>query len=220
MGTLIGEVRYALRQFWLARVFTVTAVLTLALGIGGTTAIFTLIHAVMLRSLPVGDPVAPVPDRRRRLLLRPGRAAGSLGDVLVSAVRAAEGRAAGVRGAHRISGWWRAPQRAASGRGHDVAGRCAPSSSPATTSRRSASARSAAACSTPADDMPAARAGCRDEPSRLAGDLRRRSVGRRRHARRRGPPVHRRRRHAAGILRRDAARRSAGPVDSRCSRSR
>ena len=56
MGTLIGELRYALRQFWAARVFTVTAVLTLALGIGGTTAIFTLIHAVMLRSLPVSDP--------------------------------------------------------------------------------------------------------------------------------------------------------------------
>jgi predicted permease len=37
-------------------VFTVAAVLTLALGIGGTTAIFTLIHAVMLRSLPVADP--------------------------------------------------------------------------------------------------------------------------------------------------------------------
>jgi predicted permease len=56
MGTLIGELRYALRQFWVARVFTATAVLTLALGIGGTTAIFTLMHAVMLRSLPVGDP--------------------------------------------------------------------------------------------------------------------------------------------------------------------
>jgi predicted permease len=56
LGSLLGEVRYALRQFWLARVFTITAVLTLALGIGGTTAIFTLIHAVMLRSLPVGDP--------------------------------------------------------------------------------------------------------------------------------------------------------------------
>src|SRR4029453_711223 len=56
MGTLIGEVRYALRQFRASRVFTVTAVLTLALGIGGTTAIFTLMHAVMLRSLPVGDP--------------------------------------------------------------------------------------------------------------------------------------------------------------------
>jgi len=58
MDTLAGAVRYALRQFWHSRVFTVTAVLTLALGIGGTTAIFTLIHAVMLRSLPVGDPSA------------------------------------------------------------------------------------------------------------------------------------------------------------------
>ena len=56
MSNLIGEVRYALRQFWVARVFTITAVLTLALGIGGTTAIFTLIHAVMLQSLPVSDP--------------------------------------------------------------------------------------------------------------------------------------------------------------------
>jgi predicted permease len=45
-----------MRQFWAARVFTVTAVLTLALGIGGTTAIFTLMHAIMLRSLPVSDP--------------------------------------------------------------------------------------------------------------------------------------------------------------------
>ena len=43
------EVRRSLRQFWEARVFAVTAILTLALGIGGTTAIFTLIHAVMLR---------------------------------------------------------------------------------------------------------------------------------------------------------------------------
>jgi predicted permease len=56
LATLIGDVRHAVRQFWSARVFTVTAVLTLAIGIGGTTAIFTLIHAVMLRSLPVSDP--------------------------------------------------------------------------------------------------------------------------------------------------------------------
>ena len=56
MGSLLGELRYAVRQFWVARVFSVTAILTLALGIGGTTAIFTLMHAVMLRSLPVGDP--------------------------------------------------------------------------------------------------------------------------------------------------------------------
>jgi predicted permease len=54
--SIINEIRYALRQFWLARVFAATAILTLSLGIGGTTAIFTLIHAVMLRSLPVSDP--------------------------------------------------------------------------------------------------------------------------------------------------------------------
>src|SRR5438094_4230323 len=56
MRDLIGGLRYAARQFWQSRVFTIAAVLTLALGIGGTTAIFTLIHAVMLRSLPVADP--------------------------------------------------------------------------------------------------------------------------------------------------------------------
>ncbi len=56
MRNLLFNLRYALRQFRLAPVFTASAVLTLALGIGGTTAIFTLIHAVMLRSLPVSDP--------------------------------------------------------------------------------------------------------------------------------------------------------------------
>jgi predicted permease len=56
MPNLSGNFRYALRQFRLSPVFTAAAVLTLALGIGGTTAIFTLIHAVMLRSLPVSDP--------------------------------------------------------------------------------------------------------------------------------------------------------------------
>src|ERR1700683_5415185 len=56
MQNLLGNLRYALRQFRLSPVFTAAAVLTLALGIGGTTAMFTLIHAVMLRSLPVSDP--------------------------------------------------------------------------------------------------------------------------------------------------------------------
>ncbi|MGC2829363.1 MAG: ABC transporter permease [Candidatus Acidiferrum sp.] len=56
MPSLPGSLRYALRQFRLAPVFTTAAILTLALGIGGTTAIFSLIHAVMLRSLPVSDP--------------------------------------------------------------------------------------------------------------------------------------------------------------------
>jgi len=53
---LLSDLRYAFRQFRLSPVFTITAILTLALGIGGTTAIFSLIHTVMLRSLPVSDP--------------------------------------------------------------------------------------------------------------------------------------------------------------------
>src|SRR3954469_11115152 len=56
MRNVLSNLRYAMRQFRHSPVFTVAAVLTLALGIGGTTAIFTLIHAVMLRSLPVADP--------------------------------------------------------------------------------------------------------------------------------------------------------------------
>src|SRR5471030_2968758 len=58
MENPVSAVRYAIRQFWLSPVFTAAAVLTLALGIGGTTAIFTLIHEVMLRSLPVTDPAS------------------------------------------------------------------------------------------------------------------------------------------------------------------
>jgi putative ABC transport system permease protein len=53
---LIDHVRYAMRQFAHAPGFTGTAVLTLALGIGATTAIFTLVHAVLLKSLPVAKP--------------------------------------------------------------------------------------------------------------------------------------------------------------------
>ena len=56
MQNTLGTLRYTLRQFRRSPVFTSAAILTLALGIGGTTAIFTLIHAVMLRSLPVSDP--------------------------------------------------------------------------------------------------------------------------------------------------------------------
>ncbi|HLG55256.1 MAG TPA: ABC transporter permease [Vicinamibacterales bacterium] len=56
MSPLIRDMTYALRTLRSARVFATTAVLTLALGIGGTTAIFTLMHAVMLKSLPVTDP--------------------------------------------------------------------------------------------------------------------------------------------------------------------
>ena len=56
MQTLRQDLAYALRQMRLSPVFTLTAMLTLALGIGATTAIFSLIDTVMLRSLPVADP--------------------------------------------------------------------------------------------------------------------------------------------------------------------
>jgi predicted permease len=56
MPEVFSNLRYAVRQFRKSPVFTAAAVLTMALGIGGTTAIFTLIHAVMMRSLPVSDP--------------------------------------------------------------------------------------------------------------------------------------------------------------------
>ena len=50
------DLREALRQLRKAPGFTTTAVITLALGIGATTAIFTLVHQVMLKSLPVTKP--------------------------------------------------------------------------------------------------------------------------------------------------------------------
>jgi len=53
---LIQELRHALRQLRKSPGFTFTSVITLALGIGATTAIFTLVHAVMLKSLPVAKP--------------------------------------------------------------------------------------------------------------------------------------------------------------------
>jgi putative ABC transport system permease protein len=53
---MIGDLKQALRQLRRSPGFTATAVLTLALGIGATTAIFSLVQQVMLKSLPVTRP--------------------------------------------------------------------------------------------------------------------------------------------------------------------
>ena len=56
MGNLAQDLRYAIRTFRKSPVFVAVAVLSLALGIGANTAIFTLVDQLLLRLLPVKDP--------------------------------------------------------------------------------------------------------------------------------------------------------------------
>jgi predicted permease len=72
MKTTLQDLRYALRGMKRSPVITAVTALSLALGIGANTAIFTLVNAVILRALPVHDPQALV-------IFGPGDAQGNSG---------------------------------------------------------------------------------------------------------------------------------------------
>jgi predicted permease len=74
LDSIVRDLRYGLRSLFHSPGFAITAVLTLALGIGANTAVFSVMNAVLLRSLPVTDPT-------RLVYLRPSNAPHGTGTI-------------------------------------------------------------------------------------------------------------------------------------------
>ncbi len=100
MGSLVQDLRYGVRMLLKSKAFTAVAVLSLALGIGANTAIFSLINAVMLRMLPVHDP-------RELILLSlagPGRTSNNFNYPLFQRLRENDHFFTGLIAANSVSG--------------------------------------------------------------------------------------------------------------------
>jgi putative ABC transport system permease protein len=116
---IVADVRFALRQLIKSPGFTITAVLTLALGIGATTAIFTLVQQVMLQSLPVARP-----DQLWRIGDQPhccdwGGYSQDSEEQLVPLYRQIQDRFNAIPGVHSVSGATYAPM-SGNQNGHDI----------------------------------------------------------------------------------------------------
>ena len=67
MGTFLHDVRYAVRSLTRERSFSIVAILTLAIALGATSAIFTVVNAILLRPLPYSEPQELLKVRMRNV---------------------------------------------------------------------------------------------------------------------------------------------------------
>src|SRR4051812_6594776 len=142
MESLLRDVRFAARGLLRTPGFTVAAVLALALGIGATTAIFSVVHAVLLRSFGWGDETRLVSVYRTFVGIGSGKGGLSVPELYdLEQAQALDSSAPSIRAPRRC--------RAASARSG-----CRPRARPPASSPRSASIRSSAASSPPKRTWP------------------------------------------------------------------